>query len=40
MLDLEIAGIVNTDDAAALDALLEGYGINTEDRVSSYLEQF
>ena len=40
MLDLETAGIVDTDDVEALDALLEGYGINTEDLVSSYLEQF
>ena len=40
MLDLEIAGIVDTNDTEALDALLEGYGINTEDLVSSYLEQF
>jgi len=40
MLDLETAGIVDTDDTEALDALLEGYGINTEDLVSSYLEQF
>ena len=40
MLDLEAAGIVDTDDAEALDALLEGYGINTEGLVSSYLEQF
>lgn len=40
MLDLETAGIVDTNDTEALDALLEGYGINTEDLVSSYLEQF
>lgn len=40
ILDLNTAGIIDTDDEEALNALLDGYGIDTGDLVASYIDQF